>query len=59
MNLTDQNDVAAELQRAAVALGWTANRDDWWGPARLAFDAQILDLRDRTLSLASHASKTP
>jgi hypothetical protein len=45
-------DPADELDRVAAALEWTLHRDDWWGPARRAFDAEVVLLRDETRLLA-------
>lgn len=44
---------AHELERVAAALDWTLHRDDWWGPARLAFDAEIDRLRRDALDTAT------
>lgn len=44
---------ADELDRVASALNWSIERDDWWGPARLAFDAEVTRLRDQAAALAT------
>ncbi len=44
---------ADEMDRVAAALNWTLHRDDWWGPARLAFDAEIERLRREAIAAAA------
>lgn len=52
-------DPAVELDRVAAALNWTLHRDDWWGPARLAFDAEIEHLRNIAVALAADVRSLP
>ena len=44
---------ADEMDRVAAALNWTLHRDDWRGPARLAFDAEIERLRRDAIATAA------
>ena len=55
LNIPESLSVAAELDRVAIAWGWTVHRGDWWGPARLAFDSQVTALQTRTEYLAAVA----
>jgi hypothetical protein len=55
MNIPDTNPIAAQLEQAAAALDWSIHRDDWWGPARNAFDSELQQLRDRARALAVEA----
>lgn len=50
---------ADELERVADALTWSVQRDDWWGPARLAFDAEVMNLRDTARALAAEVRGLP
>jgi hypothetical protein len=50
---------ATELERVAAALNWTLHRDDWWGPARLAFDTEIDRLRRAALEVATDLRSLP
>ena len=55
MNIPDPSTIAAELERAAMTLDWSIHRDDWWGPARNAFDSELQQLRDCARALAVEA----
>lgn len=59
MTVPQALDPAAELDRVADALDWALRRDDWWGPARLAFDTQIQVLRDEARSIAAEVRVLP
>lgn len=59
MNIPNPTPLAEELDRVASALDWTLSRDDWWGPARVAFDSEITQLRDTTRALAQDARALP
>jgi hypothetical protein len=51
-------DVSASQQIRGVALGLEAltDRTDWWGSARIAFDAVLGDYRVRAHLLAAEAA---
>lgn len=53
VNMSGSPSPATEMDRVADALDWSLNRDEWWGPARLAYDAEIRWLRDCARSLAA------
>ena len=51
-------DPADELDAVAAALEWTLHRDDWWGPARRAYDAELTILRDEARQIADELRTT-
>lgn len=59
MPLPSTLDPASELDRVAAALDWSLRRDDWWGPARLAFDSEVQHLRDVASTLADELRTLP
>lgn len=59
MNIFAPLGPATELDRVAEALDWSLNRDEWWGPARLAYDAEVRWLRDSARMLAQEMRSLP
>lgn len=50
---------AVQMELVADALEWSLNRDEWWGPARLAYDAEIRWLRDSARAVAHELRSLP
>ncbi|MFM6968419.1 MAG: hypothetical protein ACKOWN_05800 [Microbacteriaceae bacterium] len=50
--MVDITNPAHELDCVADALDWSLRREDWWGPARVAYDAEIRWIRECARSIA-------
>ena len=59
VNLFDPFSSADRLDLVAAELASAMRLDDWWGPARIAFDAEVNVLHDTALSLAHAVRSSP
>ena len=50
-------DATDQLRRVALALSTMSDQSDWWGSARIAFDAVIDSYRVRAEVLAAEAQR--
>jgi hypothetical protein len=52
-----ESSISRQLQHIADHLAMLSGRTDWWGPARVAFDAIIDNYRVRAHALALEAEE--
>ena len=59
MTMSETPHTAAQMDLVADALEWSLNRDEWWGPARRAYDAEIRWLCDSARAVAHELRSLP